>query len=173
MNRNGARVMMKPWQALALLLAVLFFSATLPACEDTSTPDHQSNPTGPSPSSPGPSRITGLAIYFKLDPKLGGGTYGGAVWVSPPTYVGIAGQDTVDARTEGVGAPGQTVRVSADWLPSDPSMVSVSPARGELTTISIKRAGQSSLKVTSSGFTRDLIIRATVVDGSMHVEITQ
>ena len=127
----------------------------------------------PPPGAPG--RLRTILLSFKLDPRLGGGTYGGEVWVSPPTYTGAANQDVVDARARGADASGEAVVIAPGWIPSDPVMVTVSPVQGAQVTIFVKRAGQSTIDVTSDGLSRRLIVRATsdAAGQVVQVEISQ
>ncbi len=118
-----------------------------------------------------PSRIL---VSFKLDPRLQGGTYGGEIWVSPPTYMGIQGQHTVEARAEAVDADGVLTSISPDWTPSDPRMLSVSPTQGAQVTIEIQQAGESTLTVTTGELLKPLSITATARAGRVvQVEISQ
>jgi FKBP-type peptidyl-prolyl cis-trans isomerase len=114
-----------------------------------------------------------MAFSFKLDPRLAGGTYGGERWVSPPTFTGAAAQDTVEARVEGTGPKGQPVKISPRWTSSNPEMVTVSPEEGSSVKITVKRAGESSLRVTAQGLYRELAIKGTVRNSVMQVEIRQ
>ncbi len=86
-----------------------------------------------------------------MDPRLTKGLYMGDRWISAPTYTGTAGQDTVDARVRGVDADGATVAIRPQWVPADPEMVTVSPSQGNEVKITVKRAGESRLRVTSGG----------------------
>jgi FKBP-type peptidyl-prolyl cis-trans isomerase FklB len=124
--------------------------------------------------SPEPSAgtLSGIQISFKLDPRLSGPTYGGEHWVSPLTYTGVTAQDTVEVRIEGIGPKGQPVKISPKWTPSDPEMVTVSPEEGSSVKITVKRAGESSLKVTAQGVSRDLSIKAETKGGAIQVSIT-
>ncbi len=118
-----------------------------------------------------------IQISFKLDPRLLGPTYGGERWVSPSTYGPIAQAGdtyTVEARATRVDAQGQPVQIIPKWIPADPDMVTVSPAQGSQVTITVKRAGESSLQVTTSnGMSKTLSITAAYKDNVMQVEISQ
>jgi hypothetical protein len=110
--------------------------------------------------------IAGFQVSFKLDPRLTRGLYMGERWVSPPTYSGV--QDgkafTVEARVQGR---------EARWIPSDPEMVAVSPSQGQEVTITVKRAGQSRLRVASDGVSKELAIKAAYQGTAIRVEIVQ
>ena len=114
-----------------------------------------------------------IQLAFKLDPRLAGATYGGERWVSPPTYQGSSGQSTVDATASVVDANGKQIQATVDWKPSDPAMVTVSPAGGEKVTITVKRAGESSLTLTSGSVSRKLGVKAVDRNGARQVTITQ
>ena len=141
-------------------------------------PDPGPNP-GPNPS-PNPGPVTGLAeiaFSFKLDPFVRGPTYGGELWVSPPTYSQLQHPGTalvVDARVSGFDASGRRVVISPAWIPSNPDLVSVAPDQSGQVLISILNAGQSTLTVTEQGISRDLRINATVYGQDiLLVEISQ
>ena len=120
-----------------------------------------------------PGGQAGLAVSFKVDPRLTKGLYMGDRWVSPATYVGTNGQDTVEARVKGVDAGGAAVAVSPTWIPADPAMVTVTPGQGNEVRITVRRAGESKLKVSSPGFSRELAVKATYQDNTIRVQITQ
>ncbi len=122
-----------------------------------------------------PAALADINVSFKLDPRLTRGLYMGDRWVSPPTYSGVQdGKFTVDARVQGVDAKGEPVDISPKWIPSDPKMVTVSPGQGNAVQITVQRAGQSSLQVTSQGFTRTLSIKAAAYRGNaIQAEISQ
>jgi FKBP-type peptidyl-prolyl cis-trans isomerase FklB len=117
------------------------------------------------------STPTAIAVVFKLDPRLASGVYGGERWISPSPY--ITTLNPVVARVYGIDEKGSSVPISPDWIAADPEVVSVSPGRGEQVTITIKRAGQSSLRINSHGLSKELEVRATSNGTSMQVEISQ
>ena len=117
--------------------------------------------------------LTGLVVSFKLDPRLSGGSYGGERWVSPPTYTGASGQDTVEARVEGTDVKGRSVNISAEWIPEDSEMVTVSPGQGKQVKVTVHRVGESKLKVTADGVTKELLIKAEYLpSNAIQVQIT-
>jgi hypothetical protein len=120
-----------------------------------------------------PEQAGTIQLSFKLDPRLSGATYGGERWVSPPTYQGSAGQSTVEAKGSLMDAGGRPTKATIDWKPSDPEMVSVSPARGERVTITVKRVGESSLTLTSGAVSRKVSVKAMDMNGTRQVTITQ
>ena len=117
--------------------------------------------------------LTDIQVSFKLDPRLSGPTYGGERWISPPTYTGAADQDTVEVRAQGLDAKGNLIRISPEWTPADPEMVTVSPSQGDAVTITVKRAGESKLKVSSQGVSKELQINAKPAGNALQVEIVQ
>ncbi len=119
------------------------------------------------------SALTGIQVSFKLDPRLMSGVYGGERWVSPPTYVGANAQDTVEVRALGVDAKGKPIRISPQWIPSDPEMVTVSPGQGDAVKITVKRAGESKLQVTTQGVSNELEIKAASRNNILQFEIAQ
>ena len=122
---------------------------------------------------PGAAAATRLKVFFKLDPRLSGPTYGGERWVSPPTFMGASAQDSVQTRVEGVGAQGQPIKLSAKWTPSDPAMVEVLPGVGHDVNIKVKRPGESTLEFAAQGVTRQLAIKAEQKNNVLLVQLSQ
>jgi hypothetical protein len=129
----------------------------------------------PSPSLAGEARRAAAAIQlsFRLDPRLAGGTYGGERWISPPTFSGTSAQDTVEAMARPVDAAGRPTGAGVDWKPSDPELVTVTPSRGERVRITVKRAGQCGLALTSGAAVKQVTVRATQRNGAWQVSISQ
>jgi len=119
--------------------------------------------------------LNDIKVSFKLDPRITRGMYMGDRWISPPTYVGVGeGREmTVEARAEGLDAKGNPMDVSPEWMPANPGMVAVSPAQGKEVKITVRSGGQSSLKVSSLGISKDLLIKATYEGNAIKVEITR
>ena len=119
--------------------------------------------------------VTNIRVTFKLDPSLTRGMYMGERWVSPPTYTAVQeGKEiTVEASAQGLDAKGKLIDISPEWIPEDPKMVAVSPGQGRQVKITVRRAGQTSLKVVSDGASKRLVIKATYQDGATQVEILQ
>ena len=124
-----------------------------------------------------PSVIKGIKVFFKLDSRMSGPTYGGERWGSPPTFSFAQGgsQLTVDAKARGLDAGGRSIDLSPTWIPADPEMVTITPGQRNEVTITVKRAGQTSLQVASQGVSRTLSIKATATQEgkALQVEITQ
>lgn len=117
--------------------------------------------------------LTDIQVSFKLDPRITQGLYMGERWVSPATYTGTSAQDTVEARVQGTDAKGRPVSISPKWIPADPEMVTVSPSQGSQVKITVKRAGESRLQVTSQGVSKELSVKAAVRNNVLQVEIAQ
>jgi len=119
--------------------------------------------------------VVDIRFAFKLDQRLLGGTYGQVGWVSPKTYQGVSGQDTVDVRAQGFDARGKALTtIEPEWTVADPDMVVVSPGQGREVKVTAKRAGQTTLKVTVANVTRTLTVEAERHDGnSLKVNLTQ
>jgi FKBP-type peptidyl-prolyl cis-trans isomerase FklB len=126
----------------------------------------------PAPA-PAAGRPAAIQLSFKLDPRLSGGTYGGERWVSPSTFVGASAQDTIEIKAVGKNAQGKPVPIKPTWTASDAGMVAVSPAQGDAVKITVKKAGQSSLQVSSAGITRALSIKAEYKNSAIQVAIAQ
>jgi FKBP-type peptidyl-prolyl cis-trans isomerase FklB len=141
---------------------VLSMSVLLPRPVDASSP------------APGPSASpTGIAISFKMDPRLIDPTHGGTAWVSPHTYVGANAQDQIEARAQGFDAGGRLSAISARWTASDTTMVKVSPSEGNEVRIVVRRAGRSRVTVVSGGASQVLEVRSRYQGQFIQVEITQ
>ena len=126
---------------------------------------------GAKASPPAKPQLADIRIFFKLDSRLSGPTYGGERWVSPPTFTTT--QPPVSVRVEGVDAKGNTARISPKWTPADPAIIAVSPAEGTEVKISVKQAGESSLEVKAGDVSRKLSIKARALPGNaLMVEIT-
>lgn len=126
------------------------------------------------PAAP-PADLNTIQVSFMLDPRLTRGMYMGDRWVSPPTYtrVGQGREVTVEARAEVLDARGMKMKNGPEWIAADPEMVTVSPGQGNEVTITVKRPGESVLKVVSGEVTRELLIRATEKDQVLRVDISQ
>jgi hypothetical protein len=119
---------------------------------------------------------TGIQIAFKLDPRLTSGLYMGERWVLPPIYGPIAQPGStfiVEARAYQIDSKGEPWQISPEWIPADPDMVAVSPGRGHEVTLTVQRAGETSLRVTSGRMSKTLSIKATYQNGAIRVEISQ
>lgn len=119
------------------------------------------------------STSTAILLSFKLDSRLAGATYGGERWVSPPRYQGSSGQSTIEAQASAMDAGGRPTKASIDWKPSNPEMVSVSPARGGRVTITVMRTGESSLTLSAGPVSRKLGVKVVERNGARQVTITQ
>jgi hypothetical protein len=119
--------------------------------------------------------LTDIKVAFKLDSRLTRGMYMGDRWVSPPTFtqVGEGKEVTVEATAQGLDATGKPVKISPEWTPEDSGMVTVTPGQGDAVRITVQRAGQSQLKVVSSGVSTELQIKATYQGDTIQVEISQ
>jgi hypothetical protein len=118
-----------------------------------------------------------ITVSFKLDQRLSGPTYGGVRWVSPPTFTFAQGgeQLTVEAKAQGVGADGNFLDISAEWTPADPEMVTITRGQRNEVTITVKRVGESKLKLATQGASKELLIKAkSFANGNgIQVEISQ
>ena len=125
---------------------------------------------------PAGASLTDIRVLFKLDPRVSDPTYGGARWLSPPTFTSGAQEGTVgtvDAKVQGVDAAGRTVGVVPEWTAADPEMVTVTSGENDEFRITVKRAGESKLRVASRGVSRDLLVKAKSLGKAIQVEIVQ
>ena len=120
--------------------------------------------------------LEGIAVSFKLDPRLTKSMYMGERWVSPPVYQPAVQEGktlTVEARVHGVDAKGNKTKITPQWIPSDPGMVAVTPGKGSDFNIEVKRAGKSTLSVAAQGVSKELSVKATEEGNAIRVEIGQ
>jgi hypothetical protein len=135
----------------------------------------------PMPSSAGspPSRpgglLVGIDVSLKVDPRITRGLYMGDRWVAPTRYSRT--QDgkklVVEARAFGVDGRRSLVRIDARWISADPKIVTVSPAKGDEVTLTVHRAGQTTVTVSHGSFSRKLAVRALVERGTLRVDISR
>jgi len=131
-------------------------------------------PTGPEVAAQHAADLSEIKVSFKLDPRLTRGMYMGERWVSPSIYSRVQEPGkplSVDARVEGRDANGRPVKIDPQWIASDPDMVAVSAVSSGAFNIVVKRAGESRLKVTAAGVTRELAINAKSGNDAMQVHI--
>ena len=123
-----------------------------------------------------PGALKGIAVSFKVDPRLTKGLYMGDRWVSPPTFTSTLQEGKeiiVEARVHGVDAKGNKMKLKPVWTPSDPGMVTVTPGEGSDVKITVKHAGKSTLNVAAPGVSKELTIKATEEGNAIRVEIAQ
>ena len=151
--------------SLSSLLAVAALIFVLPVSFGQTTQKAAAPATG----------LKDITVSFKLDPQLTQGLYMGERWVSPPTFSAVReGKEiTVEARVQGLDATGNMVKISPQWIPAVPEMVTVSPGQGDAVKITVRRTGQSSLKVVSQGFSKELFIKAKDEGDAIQVDIAQ
>jgi hypothetical protein len=120
---------------------------------------------------------TGILVSFKLDPCSAKSSYTGESWVPPPISICPGGEartaPTVEAKADTLDAMGQPTNTSAEWIPADSEMVTVSPGQGNEVKITVRYAGQSSLKVASKEVSKELSIMAWYKGDAIQVEISQ
>jgi FKBP-type peptidyl-prolyl cis-trans isomerase len=114
-----------------------------------------------------------IQLSFKLDPRMVDSFANTGEWVSDTPYMGAAAQDTVEVVAQVLDARGRPTKASLEWVPSDPAMVTVSPGQGADVKISVHRAGESRVKITSQGASRELAIRAEYVNNYMVLQIVE
>jgi hypothetical protein len=125
--------------------------------------------------------VKAITVSFKLDPRLSGGTYGGELWTSPPSFTSATqsgSEGIVEAKVQGVTPLGRTVAVAADWAVADPSSVTVAPAPGNKpgqVRITARRGAGSKVTISAHGLSKEILVTARPVgDGSAtQVQITQ
>jgi len=119
------------------------------------------------------SAVKQIQLSFKRDPRLVDPTRGLGPWVSGSGYGGATGQETVEVRAAGVDAAGRSAKISPQWVASDPAMVTVTPREGDDVKITVRKAGESQLKITYQGVSKELEIRAEYVNKFMVLGIAE
>jgi FKBP-type peptidyl-prolyl cis-trans isomerase len=149
------------------MLLVLAFAPPVSAATGTSRAGLKPN------AAAAPEAITNILVSFKLDPRLSGPTYGGDRWISPITYTGANGQDTIEARAHAIATNGAPTKLSIRWIPSDKELVTVAPGRDDQVKITVHRAGQSKIKLAAQGVSRELLVEGKLSGAYMLVTIKQ
>jgi FKBP-type peptidyl-prolyl cis-trans isomerase FklB len=171
---NGARgVGSRIGPDAALILEVELLSIK-EAGEKPAAPDNKAaGVVGPGASHKAPANA--ITVSFRLDLRLTQGLYMGERWVAPPKYnqAGTGKTLTVQARAHGRDEKGATRDIRPTWIPADPEMVTVTPGAGNAVTITVLRAGRSSVNVVAGGVSKELAIHASYHGQSMQVEIAQ
>jgi YbbR domain-containing protein len=114
-----------------------------------------------------------IQVSFKMDSRITRGLYMGDRWISPPKYTITSAQEAIESKAYRIDGKGKSMKISPQWIPADTEMVAVSPAEGHEVKISVKRAGESTLKVTSDGVSKELSIKAVERGKTIRVEIEQ
>jgi FKBP-type peptidyl-prolyl cis-trans isomerase FklB len=107
------------------------------------------------------SAVADIQLSYKRDPRQVDPYRGIGPWVSGPGYAGATAQDTVETVARAVNGTGQPVTASLEWVPSDPEMVTVSPSQGDHVKITVHKPGESRLKITAQGISKELVVKAT------------
>ncbi len=122
---------------------------------------------------PTASTIKDIQLSYKRDPRQVDPYRGIGAWASGPSYAGATAQDTVETMARAVDTKGQPVTASLEWIPSDPEMVTVSPSQGDHVKITVHKTGESRLKITTRGFSKELVVKANSAGKFIVFEITQ
>jgi FKBP-type peptidyl-prolyl cis-trans isomerase FklB len=125
-------------------------------------------------ASAGANAVAQIELTYKRDPRLVDPTRPGmGPIVVGPNYSGANAQDTVETMARVLDAKGQPLNVAPEWTPSDPEMVTITPAKGDHVKITVHRPGESRLKITAGEFSKELIIRASKVGQFINFQINQ
>jgi hypothetical protein len=119
--------------------------------------------------------LAGIDVSLRLDPRITKGLYMGDRWVAPTGYSRV--QDgkrklVVEARAFGLDARRHPIPIAAKWAAADARIVTVSSGDGHEVTLTVRRAGETSLTVTYGPFSRTLAVRALKHGGKMRVDIS-
>jgi FKBP-type peptidyl-prolyl cis-trans isomerase FklB len=115
--------------------------------------------------------VTGIQLSFKRDPRMVDPYRGIGPWVTGSNYTGATAQDMVEIRAEGVDAGGKPAKINPEWSTSDAEMVTVSPSQGDDVKITVHKAGESKLKITYQGLSKELMVKAKYVGKFLLFEI--
>jgi hypothetical protein len=109
-----------------------------------------------------------------LDPRITTSHYMGERWVAPATFTlfNEGSEIVVDARAHEVAVGGMR-DVTATWTPADPAMITVSPSVSHQVQLTVHRAGQSIVSVSTPEGSVDLVVNAVQPSGVWRVDITQ
>lgn len=129
---------------------------------------------GSATSHPGSmSRLVSIDVSFKLDPRITKGLYMGDRWVPPPyTQGGDDKQVTVEARAHGRDSSGKSLNASPKWVLAHADIATVTPGEGSQVTITVQRPGETTLRVTADGVSKELGIKAEKQGAALRVVIS-
>jgi FKBP-type peptidyl-prolyl cis-trans isomerase len=123
---------------------------------------------------PAQATLKEIKVSFKVDTRLTRSLYMGDRWVSPSTFAPArqGKTATVEVAADGQDGTGKRVKIQPEWIPSDPKMVEVT-RQGNDVQITVKRPGESKLKIVAQGVTKELAIKAVDQGDAIAVEIAQ
>jgi FKBP-type peptidyl-prolyl cis-trans isomerase FklB len=104
--------------------------------------------------------VADIRLSYKRDPRVVDAFRGVGVWADGPNFTSANAQDTVETVARVLNSKGRLIRSSVEWIPSDAQMVTVSPDKGDHVKVTVHRSGESTLKISAPGFSRELTIRA-------------
>lgn len=126
--------------------------------------------------SPEAADLKDIKVVFKMDPRVTQGMYMGERWISPPKYTRVQdGQKPliIEAKAMGLDAQGKQAPIKPTWTTANPEMVQVSPGQGHQVEITVRREGQSNIKVDFQGISKTLSVKAKPLGKVLIAEITQ
>ncbi len=142
-------ITVKGTSSLAAVVALLFFLSIFPVVA-----------VGQSAQGTA-SGVADIQLSYKRDSRQVDPFRGIGPWATGPSYTGATAQDTVETVARAVDAKGQPIGVSLEWTPSDPEMVTVAPGQGDHVKITVHKVGESQLKISTQGFSKELVVKAT------------
>lgn len=123
--------------------------------------------------SAGTSTIT---VSFKLDSRLTQSLYMGDRWVSPPTYqhaAQVGESATLEAMVQLADGRGRALAARPTWKAVDPEMVTVTPSQGDHVKITVRRPGQTHLRLAQGDVSKELTLKAVRQNGVWRVDVAQ
>jgi uncharacterized protein (TIGR03437 family) len=117
-----------------------------------------------------------IQVYYRLDPWLIGGTYGGGLWVAPSVFGPITqakGSFEIEVKAHLVTEDGRSGQVPASWTTAHSEMVKIVSNVSGAVVINIQRAGEGLVHAAYQDVVREIRIRAEYVAGELHVTLMQ
>lgn len=113
-------------------------------------------------AAPGAAQGSGFDVNYKLDPRLTRGIFLGTMWASPPLYDIISGTATytIEARAQVDNPYGIPKLVSAEWVSTDTSLVTVTRTASNTVALRMLGQGETRVRVTRQGVSTTLYITA-------------
>lgn len=162
--------------------ATLVFDVELLEVQGAASPGGSESARGPAErqavrDSPAVDRgVRDLVVSFRVDPRLATSTYGSERWVSPATFnqTGEGQVCRVEARVQGLDVARNATAVSSPgWTADDTDMVAITPGSGSQVTMTVRRAGETTVHVASASLAKHLLVKATEHGLALHVTVSQ
>ena len=154
---------MRVWRWHAVVFVSLFFASAF-------------QPIARSAEAAAPADLSGLSILYKSDSRMVGGTYAAPHWLKGPRFTSAVqpgAMGIVDVKVRGLDATGKLMPVTAEWTVADPDRITVAPGRAGEFRLTVGKAGESTLRVSSRGVYAELLVKSKDLGDATQVEITE